>query len=738
MAEREITIKISAKNLTEAEFKKARKGLAGLGKGSDETRGKTSSLQRAFTSFGKAAPAALRIVTGAAAAAGAAIGGVTIAVIKLGERGAVVADVRDAFDRLSMSAGETGAVMLGELQRGVKGTVTNFELMKLANIALGAGLLDTAEEARTLAEGARLLAKRTGGDTAQAFTILTTAMASGRTAQLKQIGLFVDNKKAVEEFAKAQGRSLTSLTDVDRATALQAATLQALRVELANNAPPLADFGELIEQGKVSVKNLVDGLAVMISQSPPLLAGMGAIRDVIGRAFGADQQSMILGIVNAIERAALIAIEFGKAGIGAAGIVYRGFASIKLIILGSASAFTILASTTANAVASIVEVIATIPGASKELKGLATFARDCADSIEGVNSNLLQQVTDTALAAAGNDAFGMSLDILRTGLDTVKTSVVNAGLSQGELNRVTAEGAQQNVNLANSYAGVATLIPTVFPILDEWRAKLIQDGLDTTAYGDTVSAIFQQNKTDAEIYGVEVNGLAALVAANTGAMAEAFKAFGIKTRLEMELTVKRLEEHYNAIKESGLTTAKELEEAERKLHEARRQMSGDTRDITINQTADLASSVAGQFAQLGGKFKIFAIAEAIISTYLAAAKSLAMYGWPMGLVAMAGAIVAGLATVLKIKAQSFQAGTAGLDYADFGTSTQAVLHGREAVIPEGGGNRLADEIAGALARKRPTREGDVLAERFEQIGSKLDDLPSAIQRAVRDGMLLAT
>ena len=111
--------------------------------------------------------------------------------------------------------------------------------------------------------------------------------------------------------------------------ALQGATLEALRGELENNAPPLADFGELIAQGKVVVSNLVDGLAVMISKSPPLIAGLTAIKDMIGKAFGGDQEGLILTIVNMIEKGALTAINFGKAGITAAGYIYRGFQGIK-------------------------------------------------------------------------------------------------------------------------------------------------------------------------------------------------------------------------------------------------------------------------------------------------------------------------------------------------------------------------------------------------------------------------
>ncbi|MCP4299429.1 MAG: hypothetical protein GY783_02485 [Gammaproteobacteria bacterium] len=739
MAEREVVIKISAKNLTEGEFKKARAGLAGLGSGAKGAKGQTTGLQRAFTSFGKAAPGALKIVTGAAAATGAAIAGVTAAVIKLGQRGAMVADVKDAFNRLSASAGETGAVMLGALSAGVKGTVSNFELMRLANTALGAGLLDTSEDARTMAEGARLLAKRTGGDTAQAFNTLTTAMASGRTAQLKQLGLFVDNKKAVEDYAAAQGKSVSSLTDADRAAALQVATLQALRVELKSNAPPLADFGELIEQGRVGVKNLVDGLAVMISQSPPLIAGMGAVKDMIGQAFGGDQQGLILGIVNVIERAGLMALEFGQAGISAAGFLYKGFAGIKVMVLGIGVAFATLSSTVGNAIASILEAGASVPVLGAAYKGAAGLARTAADSVAGLNASLKAQVVDASIAAAGNDAFGMGLGTLSGTLETVKNAYVNAGFSQQQLNQATAQGVILNQNLGGAVVGAGANIEALAPILEQQRADLIESGATTALYGDTVSAVFNQNKTDIESYGTSINAQSVLATVQGANIAAAFERMGISTRAQLEETAKQAEKDYKTIEGSGKTTAGELDKAFEKYEEARRLASGETAATVQAMDAETVAGAMGSMAQLGGKFKIFAIGQAIISTYLAAAKSFAnLGGWPMGLVGIAASIATGLATVAKIKSQGFQTGTMGLDYQDFGTSSSATLHGSEAVIPRGGGHQLADEIAGALARKSgPTRDTDALAERFERIGSKLDSLPRAIQRAVRDGMLLA-
>lgn len=187
--------------------------------------------------------------------------------IDLGTRGAAVSDLAEGFAALSSSVGAASEQMLGALREGVAGTLSDFDLMQLANKALGAGLIKTTEDMKTLSEGARALAKRTGGDTKEAFDTLTSAIASGRTAQLKQLGLFVDSKVAVEAFAKSVGKSVSDLTDAERAQALSAATLAQLKQELLTAAPPAADFGERIEQVRSALTNLRDSIGVIVAGS---------------------------------------------------------------------------------------------------------------------------------------------------------------------------------------------------------------------------------------------------------------------------------------------------------------------------------------------------------------------------------------------------------------------------------------------------------------------------------------
>lgn len=113
----------------------------------------------------------------------------------------------------------------------------------------------------------------------------------------------------------------------------------------------------------------------------------------------------------------------------------------------------------------------------------------------------------------------------------------------------------------------------------------------------------------------------------------------------------------------------------------------------MESTNTMSTTVKGVFSALGNKFKGFAIAEAVISTYLSIAKSLATLPWPANLVAAAGAAAVGFANVAKIRSAdtpSFALGTPNLDTQNFGRGTWAMLHGEEAVVPKA---RIPDFVA---------------------------------------------
>src|SRR6185436_1124784 len=80
-------------------------------------------------------------IAGALGIATTAMGAAAGAIVALGQRGATVNDVKEHFNNLTASAGQSADVMLGELQRGTLNTISNFDLMQKANQVLGSGLV---------------------------------------------------------------------------------------------------------------------------------------------------------------------------------------------------------------------------------------------------------------------------------------------------------------------------------------------------------------------------------------------------------------------------------------------------------------------------------------------------------------------------------------------------------------------------------------------------------------------
>jgi len=204
--------------------------------------------------------------------------------------------------------------------------------------------------------------------------------------------------------------------------------------------------------------------------------------------------------------------------------------------------------------------------------------------------------------------------------------------------------------------------------------------------------------TDLETFGVVVEGVGDLVEVEAAEMEAAFATFGLQTQAQLGATADKAVADFAIIKASGEKTADELKEIWEKAEKAKQTATGATKEFTLTQGAELAAGVAGQLAQLGGKFKVFALAEAVISTALSVARALAgPPPFPFSIPQAIAAGIAGAVQIATISSTGFQRGTPGLDFQDFGRESVVAVHGREAIIPEGGGNELASQIAASLA-----------------------------------------
>jgi hypothetical protein len=181
---------------------------------------------------------------------------------------------------------------------------------------------------------------------------------------------------------------------------------------------------------------------------------------------------------------------------------------------------------------------------------------------------------------------------------------------------------------------------------------------------------------------------------------------GFVSRSELQEVATKAQSVYEEMaRHSEDFTRDEIERARRRAKEAKDEVEGKKK-FTLNNLTDTMDGTASILGELGRKYKAAAIAGAIISTASAIAKALAGGVWPFSLVQAAAAGAAGWAQVNAIRnaEPGFKKGTPRLDFMDFGQGSQHTLHGKEAVIPQGGGHRLAGEIAAAMGGKTSDAE----------------------------------
>ena len=160
-----------------------------------------------------------------ALAVGAALGSMSALAMKSVNAFAEFEGVNRGFKELSRNAGFSSQA-LGKLQKATDNTVDSITLMKQANNALLLGIVENEDELANLMDTAQRLGRALGQDTAQAVESLTTGMGRQSKLMLDNLGIIVDTEKAYQNFAIAQGTTVSLLTDEQKKRAFNIETMR--------------------------------------------------------------------------------------------------------------------------------------------------------------------------------------------------------------------------------------------------------------------------------------------------------------------------------------------------------------------------------------------------------------------------------------------------------------------------------------------------------------------------------
>lgn len=426
MSDNDVDITVRARDLTKEAFAAVSKALKELESQTEGHSRKTKSLGDEMAAFFNKPVDMSKLAVGALAGVGAGLVAVAAGVIALGSHGADVADVQAHFQGLNEEIGNNAKTMMTTLADATGHTISNFDLMKAANLAMADGVRLTESQFGLLGKASRVLADQTGGDTKQAFETLLDVMESGKTKALKDIGVTIDQTKAKEDYARSIHKTVGDLNENEVRLASQAAVLKALEGRLKSTGEAQDDFADAVARGRTFFQNFNDDLSVGIANSPVLAAGLGGVQKAMDVAFGGNSQGLIKSIVGLIESAAIHALDFAQVGIATAGVLGRAFALLQVVFAGVMVGITGLVEGALRVSSTMYEFAASMPGASAQTKLMAQAAADAATNVGGMRRSFQEQAKEAAAGVMGNSAYQRTLAGVSAGVQTVRDALVKA------------------------------------------------------------------------------------------------------------------------------------------------------------------------------------------------------------------------------------------------------------------------------------------------------------------------
>lgn len=231
-----------------------------------------------------------KIVAIPPAAAAAAIGIALIVkgLIDLAQRGAGLRGLAESFDSLTSSIGIVSTTLLTDLRRASAGTVSDFELIRLANVALAGASGQFGQEfgrkLPQLLEIARAQARATGQDVNFLFQSLITGIKRGSPLLIDNTGLVLSVTEAQRAYAESIGKSVSQLSEEEKQIALLNATLEAGQSSIDRAAAFQETAAEKSARAQATITNILDKLALAVQPAFEM------VLDVINRVLSAVDQ----------------------------------------------------------------------------------------------------------------------------------------------------------------------------------------------------------------------------------------------------------------------------------------------------------------------------------------------------------------------------------------------------------------------------------------------------------------
>lgn len=263
---------------------------------------KSSTLASSIKTVGVASAAAFGTMAATAAAVSKAAD-----VADLGDQ---YLDLRNSFEAASVAANKVSKTFLQDLRNATDNAVSDADLMKgtMRGLTLeleksGVSIVDVAETVKDFADA-------TGRDFPASYDQFIGALATGRTMTLQTMGINIDAKKVVEEYAAAHGKAVKDLSELEKGQAKQLAAVEELKKQTDNLTGGLEamglgsrNAGDAAQTMKAQIENAKNEMLAGFASSESLKDGFddmtGSMEDVPWEELGQGMGRLVSQVIHA-------------------------------------------------------------------------------------------------------------------------------------------------------------------------------------------------------------------------------------------------------------------------------------------------------------------------------------------------------------------------------------------------------------------------------------------------------
>lgn len=203
--------------------------------------------------------------------------------IEFVEEAEEIRQINNEFELLTKNAHISSSALKEGLEKSAKGLIDNTDLLKISNKAI----VEMGNAAKRLPEVMELARKSTsvfGGELAQNFEAISSAISNGNVKALKHMGIIVDADKAYKKYAISIGETVGSLSQAGRQQAL---------------------MNEVLAKGGESFKNISGDGAKTKNTLREIVVALGDIKEAFIVAFEKVAGPAVAAVLGKVKEFAL-------------------------------------------------------------------------------------------------------------------------------------------------------------------------------------------------------------------------------------------------------------------------------------------------------------------------------------------------------------------------------------------------------------------------------------------------